>query len=210
MAATASSIPSTVRSVRIIAASNGNRLGISPHFPPTALDAIRASGSVEHPNWWEPGALKPIATPVAGLSDHVFFRILLDELSGREAKETRRKGLQLLGGQYATTTRTARLFHHGCNVVDNTIDLLLRGFKHRHSRMTRINGSNERLFKSVDRKSLRKVSERRRLGVRALTDETDGVATRTVLCHERLPASDDIVRLRCASNVNGAHYCKTE
>ena len=90
--------------------------------------------------------------------------------------------------------RTAPLFHNRCNVFDNTIDLLLRCVKYRHSRMTRINGSNERLFKRVDRKSLRKIPERRRLGIRALTGETDRVATRTVLCHERPSARDTIVR----------------
>ncbi len=42
----------------------------------------------EHSNWWEPGALKPVTPPIADQSDHVFFRILIDQLSGREAKET--------------------------------------------------------------------------------------------------------------------------
>ncbi len=42
----------------------------------------------KHSDWWEPGALKPVRPPVADHSDHVFFRILVDELSGREAKET--------------------------------------------------------------------------------------------------------------------------
>ncbi len=41
----------------------------------------------KHVDWWEPGALKPVAPPVADHSDHVFFRIVLDQLSGREAKE---------------------------------------------------------------------------------------------------------------------------
>jgi len=42
----------------------------------------------KHANWWEPGALKPIAPPVGSRSDPVFFRILVDEISGREATET--------------------------------------------------------------------------------------------------------------------------
>ena len=41
----------------------------------------------KHVDWWEPGALKPVAPPVADHSDHVFFRIVVDQLSGREAKE---------------------------------------------------------------------------------------------------------------------------
>ena len=39
-------------------------------------------------DWWEPGALKPVTPPVADHSDHVFFRIVVDQLSGREAQET--------------------------------------------------------------------------------------------------------------------------
>lgn len=43
----------------------------------------------QHVNWWEPGALKPVKPPLslAESTDHVFFRILVDQLSGREAKE---------------------------------------------------------------------------------------------------------------------------
>ena len=41
----------------------------------------------KHVDWWEPGALKPVTPPVADHSDHVFFRIVVDQLSGREAKE---------------------------------------------------------------------------------------------------------------------------
>jgi nitroimidazol reductase NimA-like FMN-containing flavoprotein (pyridoxamine 5'-phosphate oxidase superfamily) len=43
----------------------------------------------QHVNWWEPGALKPVTQPpsLAESSDHVFFRILIDRLSGREARE---------------------------------------------------------------------------------------------------------------------------
>ena len=41
----------------------------------------------KHVDWWEPGALKPMMPPVADHSDHVFFRISVDQLSGREATE---------------------------------------------------------------------------------------------------------------------------
>lgn len=40
-----------------------------------------------HPDWWEPGSLKPVCPPVADHSPHLFFRIHIDEVSGREAKE---------------------------------------------------------------------------------------------------------------------------
>lgn len=42
----------------------------------------------KHLDWWEPGALKPATPPISDHSDHIFFRILIDQLSGREAKET--------------------------------------------------------------------------------------------------------------------------
>ncbi|MBR2691025.1 MAG: pyridoxamine 5'-phosphate oxidase family protein [Aquamicrobium sp.] len=42
----------------------------------------------KHLDWWEPGALKPTTPPLSDHSDHVFFRILIDQLSGREARET--------------------------------------------------------------------------------------------------------------------------
>ena len=37
-----------------------------------------------HADWWEPGALKPHPLPLADHSAHVFFRIVVDEMSGRE------------------------------------------------------------------------------------------------------------------------------
>jgi nitroimidazol reductase NimA-like FMN-containing flavoprotein (pyridoxamine 5'-phosphate oxidase superfamily) len=40
-----------------------------------------------HIDWWEPGALKPVTPPVSDHSPHVFFRIVIEEMSGREAKE---------------------------------------------------------------------------------------------------------------------------
>lgn len=41
----------------------------------------------KHFDWWEPGAYKPVAPPLADHSPHVFFRIIIEQISGREAKE---------------------------------------------------------------------------------------------------------------------------
>lgn len=41
----------------------------------------------KHTDWWEPGAYKPTTPTVSDHSPHVFFRILVEQLSGREAKE---------------------------------------------------------------------------------------------------------------------------
>ncbi|PTE08787.1 pyridoxamine 5'-phosphate oxidase family protein [Mesorhizobium helmanticense] len=40
----------------------------------------------KHVDWWEPGALKPGTPPLAEHSTHVFYRISIEHLSGREAK----------------------------------------------------------------------------------------------------------------------------
>ncbi|SDA38493.1 pyridoxamine 5'-phosphate oxidase family protein [Mesorhizobium qingshengii] len=40
-----------------------------------------------HTDWWEPGALKPVTPPLADDARHIFFRIVIEEVSGREAKE---------------------------------------------------------------------------------------------------------------------------
>jgi nitroimidazol reductase NimA-like FMN-containing flavoprotein (pyridoxamine 5'-phosphate oxidase superfamily) len=40
-----------------------------------------------HAGWWEPGAIKPVTSPLSGSPEHVFFRILVEEISGRQAKE---------------------------------------------------------------------------------------------------------------------------
>jgi nitroimidazol reductase NimA-like FMN-containing flavoprotein (pyridoxamine 5'-phosphate oxidase superfamily) len=40
-----------------------------------------------HFDWWEPGGLKPVASEVSDHSPHVFFRISIEQISGREAKE---------------------------------------------------------------------------------------------------------------------------
>ena len=39
----------------------------------------------KHANWWEPGALKPASVPSANEATHVFYRITIEEVSGREA-----------------------------------------------------------------------------------------------------------------------------
>jgi uncharacterized protein len=41
----------------------------------------------KHANWWEPGALRPDTSPPSDDSHAVFFRVLIEEISGREAKE---------------------------------------------------------------------------------------------------------------------------
>jgi uncharacterized protein len=41
----------------------------------------------KHYDWWEPGALKPFEQPLTNHSPHIFFRILVEQMSGREAKE---------------------------------------------------------------------------------------------------------------------------
>jgi nitroimidazol reductase NimA-like FMN-containing flavoprotein (pyridoxamine 5'-phosphate oxidase superfamily) len=41
----------------------------------------------KHANWWEPGALKPVTPPISDDAAHIFFRIVVEEMSGREAKE---------------------------------------------------------------------------------------------------------------------------
>lgn len=38
-------------------------------------------------DWWEPGGLKPVALPMSHHSAHVFFRIFVEQLSGRGARE---------------------------------------------------------------------------------------------------------------------------
>jgi uncharacterized protein len=40
----------------------------------------------KHSDWWEPGALKP-APAISDVSAPVFFRIIVDRLSGRAAEE---------------------------------------------------------------------------------------------------------------------------
>ncbi|WP_180899836.1 pyridoxamine 5'-phosphate oxidase family protein [Martelella soudanensis] len=41
----------------------------------------------KHVDWWEPGALKPALPPAADHAPHVFFRIHITRMSGRDALE---------------------------------------------------------------------------------------------------------------------------
>lgn len=41
----------------------------------------------KHFDWWEPGALKPVTPPISDYSDHIFFRVFVEQIYGREAKE---------------------------------------------------------------------------------------------------------------------------
>lgn len=41
----------------------------------------------QHADWWEPGALKPVMATLANHSAHVFFRIQVEQMSGRQALE---------------------------------------------------------------------------------------------------------------------------
>lgn len=41
----------------------------------------------KHFDWWEPGAIKPVEPPLSDYSPHIFFRIFVDSVSGREATE---------------------------------------------------------------------------------------------------------------------------
>lgn len=43
--------------------------------------------SRHHVDWWEPGGLKPVTPPLSNHSPHLFFRIAIERVSGREAKE---------------------------------------------------------------------------------------------------------------------------
>lgn len=39
----------------------------------------------QHANWWEPGSLKPVDEPILNFAEHLFYRIVIDDVSGREA-----------------------------------------------------------------------------------------------------------------------------
>jgi nitroimidazol reductase NimA-like FMN-containing flavoprotein (pyridoxamine 5'-phosphate oxidase superfamily) len=41
----------------------------------------------KHGNWWEPGGLKPVLPVVAGASVHLFYRIRIESMTGRQALE---------------------------------------------------------------------------------------------------------------------------
>lgn len=39
----------------------------------------------QHANWWEPGGLKPVPQPTANSSNHLFYRISIEAMTGRQA-----------------------------------------------------------------------------------------------------------------------------
>lgn len=39
----------------------------------------------KHANWWEPGGLKPVTPPMATISPHLFYRIAIEGMTGRQA-----------------------------------------------------------------------------------------------------------------------------
>ena len=41
----------------------------------------------KHADWWEPGALRPVVPTAADEGPHVFFRIFIVDVSGRESTE---------------------------------------------------------------------------------------------------------------------------
>jgi nitroimidazol reductase NimA-like FMN-containing flavoprotein (pyridoxamine 5'-phosphate oxidase superfamily) len=41
----------------------------------------------QHANWWEPGGLKPLPLPRANSANHLFYRVVIDSLTGRRAVE---------------------------------------------------------------------------------------------------------------------------
>lgn len=41
----------------------------------------------KHANWWEPGGLKPVLAPISGASKHLFYRIRIESMTGRQALE---------------------------------------------------------------------------------------------------------------------------
>lgn len=52
----------------------------------TKIERDRAWSLLEkHANWWEPGGLKPLMPPLAGTSAHLFFRIRIESMTGRQA-----------------------------------------------------------------------------------------------------------------------------
>ena len=41
----------------------------------------------QHPSWWEPGGLKPAPGPSASASEHLFYRIEVENMTGRQSVE---------------------------------------------------------------------------------------------------------------------------
>lgn len=54
----------------------------------TKVERERAWSLLEkHANWWEPGGLKPVLPAVASASAHLFYRIRIETMTGRQATE---------------------------------------------------------------------------------------------------------------------------
>lgn len=60
-------------------------LGDTPENEQERIHAWRLISS--RPNWWEPGSLSLVHPTISNHYEHVFFRIVIDEISGREAIE---------------------------------------------------------------------------------------------------------------------------
>lgn len=41
----------------------------------------------KHARWWEPGTLKPVSPPPPEIGSPIFFRISIDQVSGRQAND---------------------------------------------------------------------------------------------------------------------------
>lgn len=39
----------------------------------------------KHASWWEPGGLKPLSSAIPSNSDHMFYRIVIEGMTGRQA-----------------------------------------------------------------------------------------------------------------------------
>jgi uncharacterized protein len=57
------------------------------------LERDRAwSALKQHANWWEPGGLKPVPGPAATASTHLFYRINIERMTGRQAVDDEASG----------------------------------------------------------------------------------------------------------------------
>lgn len=70
----------------VVALGNYEELGPSAESEQERIHAWRLISS--RPNWWEPGSLNPVHPTVSDHYEHVFFRIVIEEISGRQAIET--------------------------------------------------------------------------------------------------------------------------
>jgi nitroimidazol reductase NimA-like FMN-containing flavoprotein (pyridoxamine 5'-phosphate oxidase superfamily) len=57
-----------------------------PDTPGTQHDREQAwSFLQEHANWWEPGALKPTSQSMTNSPTHLFYRISIESITGRQS-----------------------------------------------------------------------------------------------------------------------------